>query len=107
MSVISAGADSFQCPTCGARQAPASECRRCKSDLHLVIAVHHQKLVAERACLDQLRCGRYQRAFEWARRRMQLSPDEAARRILTVILLLQENYQAALAVVQDSNESPE
>jgi hypothetical protein len=97
----------FHCPTCGARQAPAAECRRCKCDLRLVVAVRQQVDAAQQACLTHVRKGEGRQALRWALRRMRLSSDDTARQLLTAMLLRAGRYQAALDVGDASATSPD
>ncbi|MFO7904723.1 MAG: tetratricopeptide repeat protein [Planctomycetota bacterium] len=90
--------DSFRCPTCGAKQAPSTECRRCKCDLALVVSLRDSARDVHRTCLRHLQAGNYQEALECAFRRFQLAPDETARRLLAVAYLHLGQYRAALEV---------
>ncbi|MFW6171034.1 MAG: tetratricopeptide repeat protein [Planctomycetota bacterium] len=90
--------DSFRCPTCGAKQAPSSECRRCKCDLELVVGVYQSGRALHQAYLRYLRAGDYRQALDCALRRFQLAPDDTARRLLVVAYLHLGQYRAALDV---------
>ncbi|MDZ7615482.1 MAG: tetratricopeptide repeat protein [Patescibacteria group bacterium] len=86
------------CPTCKAKQAPSLECRRCKSDLSLVVAVHDQLRRLHAAVLRQLATGRYAEAARTARSYWMISPEPAAARLLAVCCLLQGAFPAAQGI---------
>ncbi|MFW6169897.1 MAG: hypothetical protein ACODAD_05350 [Planctomycetota bacterium] len=88
----------FCCPTCGAKQAPSSECRRCKCDLTLVLSLRDCVRAAHRTYLRHLQAGEYQQALNCAFERFQLARDETARRLLVVAYLHLGQYRAALEV---------
>lgn len=90
--------DSFRCPTCGAKQTPSMECRRCKCDLALVVSLRDSARAAHRAYLRHLQAGDYQQALDSAFRRFQLAPDDTARRLLVVAYLHLGHYRAAWEV---------
>ena len=90
----------FRCPTCGVRQEPATECRRCRCDLSLVTATLRQRRALHATYFDQLQAGRYAAAADTARQSWEISPDEEAARLLAVAYLLCGRYQAALDVYQ-------
>lgn len=89
---------SFRCPTCGAEQAPSSQCRRCKCELGLVVHLRQQADSVHQSYLRHLRSGNYLQALDCAFWRLQLMPDETARRLLAVAYLRLGKYQAALEV---------
>ena len=88
--------ESLCCPTCGARQAPSAECRRCRCDLALLLAVHGQARMVHRCCLRHFRAGAHPQAFRCALLRHQLAPDETSRRLLAVACLCLERYAEAI-----------
>lgn len=94
--------NSLRCPTCGAEQPPSAECRRCKCDLSLVVAVRQHAEALHRDCLMQLRAGQYRDALSAARRRFELAPDRTSRRLLAVAYLCLGKYQAALDLRNNS-----
>jgi hypothetical protein len=95
-------ANSIRCPTCGAGQRPSVECRRCKCDLSLVVAVRNHADDVHSDCLRQLGAGEYRDALRSALVRYELSPDETSRRLLAVTYLCLGRYQAALDLRDDS-----
>ena len=96
MNANASPANSLCCPTCGAGQPPSVQCRRCKCDLSLVVAVRNRADALHRDCLRQLRAGEYHDALGRALGRYELSPDETSRRLLAVTYLCLGRYQAAL-----------
>ena len=91
--------ETFRCPTCGARQTPAAECRRCKCDLQLVVGLRDEADMLHGMYLRCLEAGEYHQALDCAIRRCQLAPDETARRLLAVAYLHLGRYQAALDIL--------
>ena len=90
----------LQCPTCGARQSPGAECRRCRCDLALVTAALEHGRALHATYLEQVRAGRYPEAARTARQLWELSPDEQAARLLAVAYLHCGRYQAAIDVCE-------
>jgi thioredoxin-like negative regulator of GroEL len=90
--------ESLKCPTCGARQEPSPECRRCHCDLTPVVAVLEQREKLQQETLGRLRAGRFADAVHTARRRWATSTDGDAARLLAVCYLLDGRFQAALDV---------
>ena len=91
-----APSDEIRCPTCGARQAPSAECRRCKCDLSLYCSVLDQRDQWRLEALRRLRAGRFAEAIEAARCCWTLSPDEDAARLLAVANLLAGRFEDAV-----------
>ncbi|MEQ8787727.1 MAG: tetratricopeptide repeat protein [Pirellulaceae bacterium] len=94
----------LKCPTCGAGQSLADECRRCKCDLSLVAAVLRRREESRRETLTLLRAGRLNEALRAARRLWAIAPDADASRYLAVCHLLKGRYAAALAVYEAAQE---
>lgn len=95
--------DRFRCPTCGATQAVSAECRRCKCDLSLVLAVRRQARMLHDDCLRHLRAGAHRSALACAVRRQELSPDETSRRLLAMVYLCLGKFPAALEIGEGSH----
>ena len=77
----------MRCPTCGASQSASPECRRCKCDLEMVLAVRQQARALHRQYLVHLREGDVRAALAVAIRRHRLAPDPVSRRLLAVACL--------------------
>ncbi len=92
----------LRCPTCKAWQVPALQCRRCKCDLSLVVAVHDQKRRLHAAVLRHLAAGDYLRALATARARWDLAPDAEAARLLIASFLPLDRFQAAEEVYENA-----
>ena len=91
-----------KCPTCGAQQAAtALECRRCHSDLSLLVTAKEQLQELHRACLRQLAAGCPEQALNFARQRQGMCPDETSRRLLAVTLLRLGCFEEAAAIAAD------
>lgn len=88
--------DEIRCPTCGARQAPSAECRRCKCDLDLYVSALDERERWRFETLRRLRDAEYSEAVNAARRCWSLSPDEDAARLLAVASLLAGRFYDAL-----------
>lgn len=94
------------CPTCKAKQTPSLECRRCKCDLSLVVAVHDQLRRLHATVLRQLAAGNYAKAVGTARSRYAMSPDPLAARLLAVCCLLQGSFSAAQRICGKAADRP-
>ena len=94
----------FRCPTCNARQEPSAECRRCKSDLSMLIAARQECKRLYEDCLLQLSKGHADAAEQTALRRWTLSADQDAARLLSMTYLLQGRFQAALDISEIDTE---
>ena len=94
--------DTLRCPTCGARQVVALECRRCKCDLSLVVAALRQSEALAKQCCRLLRESRFSEAESVARRLAELTPNADAARYLAVCHLLLGRFQSALDLVDAS-----
>lgn len=89
--------DELRCPTCGARQGWSDTCRRCRSDLSLLLLLAQQWRRCRRQALAALSEGRSADAVELARRCHEIAPGSQSRRLLAVCHLLHEDWPAALA----------
>lgn len=87
----------IRCPTCGANQPRAAECRRCKCDLNLYVTTLQSCQWWKRQVLERLRDGRFDEALRAARHYATLSPDPDAARWIAVIQLLRGSYSEALS----------
>ncbi len=94
------------CPTCKATQAPSLECRRCKSDLSLVVAVHDQLRRLHATVLRQLAAGNYAEAVGTARSYWAISPNPLAARLMAVCCLLQEAFSEAQDIASNAADRP-
>lgn len=108
MSLLGEGAE-LQCPTCGARQQPQPECRRCKSDLQLYCSALEDCERYRRRALRQCARANYVAAARSARRYHELAPCADSRRLLAVTNLMAGDFDAALALHAElaRDESPE
>jgi hypothetical protein len=85
----------LRCPTCGARQAWAETCRRCKSDLRLLRAAAVTYEEHRRCCLQLLKDGIPERALSHARSCHGLAPGAGSRRLIALCHLLREDWADA------------
>jgi hypothetical protein len=92
-----------ECPTCGARQAPADECRRCQCDLRMVRDVERQYDELRLRCLALMRTRRLKRATEAAHDCRAVSSEECSQRLLAACYLLQGDFPSALKVYATPN----
>jgi len=85
------------CPTCGAQQEPADQCRRCRCDLSLLQAAwrtgHHHRST----CLRALRMEHFSQALQHARLYEEVFPGQDASRLIAVCNLLAGNWHDAIA----------
>lgn len=87
----------LRCPTCGARQAPSDTCRRCKSDLRLLVAALETYEEHRRASLANLGAGRLDAALRHARRCHELRPGPESYRLLALCRLVVGDWPEAMA----------
>lgn len=90
--------DPVRCPTCGAVQAWSDTCRRCRSDLRLLRAVHEAYQQTRLACLARLRTGEHRSALRLARRCHELSASSDSARLLAVCALLAGDWPSAASL---------
>lgn len=90
------GLGPLRCPTCGAEQEWSETCRRCRSDLSLLVSLADAWLGCYRQALSALRAGRLAQSLELARRCHQLAANRRSGRLLAVCHLLNRNWSAAL-----------
>ncbi len=86
----------FGCPVCGARQAFSATCRRCQADLSLVEDLYVELAAKRTRCQMLLRQRRLRRATRLATECLDISRDDANRRLLATCYLLQGDFAAAL-----------
>jgi hypothetical protein len=91
--------DDFRCPTCGARQALADTCRRCKCDLSLVVAVQQRRQTLRRQCLLRLGQQRGEAAVHAAEELHALAPDADSTRLLAIAHLACGDWAHALKML--------
>ncbi len=92
-------ADQIKCPTCAAAQPPAAECRRCKCDLSMYVAMLRSRRQWKRRVLTALSEERYDDAIHAAQQYATLSPDHDAVRWTAVAYLLQGQFAEALSTL--------
>lgn len=91
---------SLTCPTCKAVQVPSSGCRRCGSDLELLVTMLDENLQLRRQSLTLLRQRRLMRATRIARQCWALSSNDDNARLLATCYLLQGDFSAAVQVLK-------
>jgi len=92
--------ETMTCPTCAARQAWTAECRRCKSDLQLLVRAHELACALKLKTLSALRDGQLVVAHEAAATWHRLDQSPAAARLLAVCSLLLGDIPTALNIAQ-------
>jgi hypothetical protein len=97
--------DDIRCPTCGARQAWADTCRRCKCDLRLLRSAVAAYDRHRRICLQLLHVGDPELALHHAQRCHRLAPDGESNRLMSVCHLLRGDWAAALRSAGSDSES--
>ncbi len=88
--------DELRCPTCGARQAWADTCRRCKSDLRMLRAALEAYRYHREAGLLALDEGRPDAAVHHAQRCRELRPGPESDRLLAVCRFLRGDWDEAV-----------
>ena len=86
--------------TCKAVQVPSSECRRCGSNLELLVTMLDENLQLRRQSLALLRQRRLMRATRIARQCWALSSNDDNARLLATCYLLQGDFSAAVQVLK-------
>jgi hypothetical protein len=85
----------MRCPVCKAENVQGPQCRRCKADLALLVAVEarrRQELQAARRCLA---AGLWAQALTHAAEAHWLQSDEESRQLLAVASLLNRDFASA------------
>ena len=85
-------------------QTPAETCRRCRSDLHLLVDTLDRYEACRIRCLESLRDGRHEEAGEWAGECLRLHVTEESRRLAAVSALLAGDWRAAVAQAKGAEE---
>lgn len=93
--------DLLRCPTCGARQAWADTCRRCKCDLRLLRAAAGAFERHRRLCLQLLNSGAPEAALRHARSCHRLNPCTESNRLLAICHLLRGDWADAYKGAKD------
>ena len=88
--------ESLKCPTCGAEQVPSDTCRRCGSDLALMVTLIRENHRLRRRCLALLRQRRLLLASRLAQRCWELSSGASNARLLATCDLLRGDFNAAI-----------
>jgi hypothetical protein len=90
----------LRCPTCGTRQPPVDQCRRCQSDLTLLRAAIDEHDRLRQFCLCELRQRRIGKATRAAQRCYDLWPCPENIRLLATCFLMQGRFAQALELKQ-------
>jgi hypothetical protein len=90
----------FLCPVCGAQQAIADECRRCRADLSLFRRAVVAWADARAQCMRALEQGNYRQACNAAQEWVKLAPSAESNRLAAVSYLLAGDYRQAVATHQ-------
>jgi hypothetical protein len=88
----------MRCPVCRAEVEEASECRRCRADLSLLVELEKQRRNALAVAHQCLRRGRYQHALALSEGAETLRRDEDTRRLRALACLLQRDFTKAWEV---------
>ena len=87
--------DDFTCPVCRAAQPSSDTCRRCRSDLRIVLRARRAAGAARRQALLHLAAGRWQDALRAARELHVIEPGGDSRRLMAVACLLNGEFGKA------------
>jgi hypothetical protein len=99
--------DEMHCPTCGAEQAWADTCRRCKCDLRLLRAAEQAYQWHHLRCMRNLAAGSPERALRHARACHRLRPGAPSRRLIALSYLLSERWLEASEWAEIAGDQPE
>ena len=89
--------DDFTCPVCRAAQPSSDTCRRCRSDLRMVLRARRAARAARRQALLHLAAGRLRKiaAPRSARACTAIEPGGDSRRLMAVACLLSGEFGKA------------
>jgi hypothetical protein len=94
----------MRCPVCRAEANEGSQCRRCRADLSLLVALQKQRRHAVTAAYRCLRQGRYQHALTLAEGAEALRSDEDTWQLRVLIYLLKRDFASAWRVFSERIE---
>ncbi len=86
----------MRCPVCKADNSQGPQCRRCKADLSLLLALEDQRQRALAEARNCLRRGEWQAAREQIEAADWLRGDEESRQLTAVAHLLKGDFAGAL-----------
>src|SRR4051812_19781859 len=93
-----------RCPTCRLTQEWSETCRRCKSDLRLLLEAAESARRARQRCLKVLRAGHRREAFRLARHYHWLRPTADSRRLMALTAFMCGDWANAVALAPDQSE---
>lgn len=85
----------MRCPVCRAEAVTGSQCRRCRADLSLLLALEEQRQQALTAAYRSLRQGLCERARARADSAEALRNGADVRRLRALVALLQRDFAGA------------
>ena len=97
----------MRCPTCGAGQAWADTCRRCKCDLRLLRAAERAYASHYLRCTRDLAAGRPDMALRHARVCQRLRPGAPPQRLIALSYLLSQRWLEASEWAEIAADQPE
>ena len=100
------GAPEFSCPTCGAGQTLSETCRRCGSDLGLVVELQRENRRLRRRCLAYLRQRRLLPATRLAQQCYRVSSDDRNLGLLATCYLMRGDFASAVTVLARTGALP-
>ena len=95
----------MRCPVCKADNNEALQCRRCKADLSLLVAVERRRARVMADAVTRL-TGDPGGALTAAGEGDRLRRDEESRRLLAVARLVNRDFAGALALRQEQTAAP-
>ncbi len=85
----------WRCPVCKAEVLEGSQCRRCRADLSLLVALRTERSRVLQCAEQQLAAGRFEDAAELARQADWLHSDADSRRLCATAYLMTRDFVAA------------
>lgn len=85
----------IRCPVCRAELNDSPQCRRCRADLALLIAVERQRRGLLDQAREQLRAGRPTAALSLTEQAAGLRPAADGQQLAALAHLLRRNFSAA------------
>jgi Flp pilus assembly protein TadD len=93
------------CPCCKASNDAGPNCRRCKADLSLLLAVESERENVLAAARESVRQSRFAEAVASLDRAEQLRRGDDATQLRAVVFLLRREFREALAAYHGSNRT--
>lgn len=85
----------LRCPVCRAEVAQGPQCRRCRADLSLLLALEGQRAQLLMTARERCAQGDATQALQLAHKADDLKSDDDSRRLLATVYLLRRDFGQA------------